>query len=51
MQNNSLGTQIVRLRQRQQLSQVQLAERLFVSRQAISKWEKGAATGGQAWDC
>ncbi|USS85342.1 XRE family transcriptional regulator [Fructilactobacillus myrtifloralis] len=43
MQNNSLGTQIVRLRQRQQLSQAQLAERLFVSRQAISKWEKGAA--------
>ncbi|USS86650.1 XRE family transcriptional regulator [Fructilactobacillus cliffordii] len=43
MQNNSLGKQIIRLRQRQQLSQSQLAERLFVSRQAISKWENGDA--------
>ncbi|USS87439.1 XRE family transcriptional regulator [Fructilactobacillus hinvesii] len=43
MQNNSLGKQIIRLRQKQQLSQAKLAERLFVSRQAISKWENGEA--------
>lgn len=36
-----LGDQIKKLRLRDGLSQEELANRLFISRQAISKWEKG----------
>lgn len=36
-----LGEQIKKLRQRDGLSQEELSNRLFISRQAISKWEKG----------
>jgi len=37
----SMGKKIASLRQAHQLSQDELAERLFVSRQAISAWEVG----------
>ncbi|WP_137626800.1 helix-turn-helix transcriptional regulator [Lactiplantibacillus pingfangensis] len=37
-------TVLVRLRRDRQLSQAQLAEQLYVSRQAISKWEQGENT-------
>lgn len=37
-------TVLVRLRRDRQLSQAQLAEQLYVSRQAISKWEQGETT-------
>ncbi|MGT2865310.1 helix-turn-helix domain-containing protein [Streptococcus fryi] len=36
-----LGEQIKKLRQRDGLSQEELSNRLFISLQAISKWEKG----------
>ena len=36
-----LGDQIKKLRLRDGLSQEELANRLFISRQAISKWKKG----------
>lgn len=37
----SLGERITELRKEQNLSQVQLAKLLSVSRQAVSKWENG----------
>lgn len=40
----NLEKQLSSLRRQQNLSQEQLAERLGVSRQAVSKWESGAAT-------
>ncbi len=39
-----LSEKLFQLRKKQGLSQEQLAERLNVSRQAISKWESGTAT-------
>ena len=39
-----LGEKIYRLRTEHNMTQEQLAERLGVSRQSISKWESGAAT-------
>ncbi len=39
--NNILGEKIAQLRKNNNLSQEELAEKLFVSRQAISKWERG----------
>ena len=36
----SIGERIAALRKEKQLSQLQLAERLDISRQAVSKWEK-----------
>lgn len=39
----TLGEKIVRLRRARGMSQEQLAERLAVSRQAVSKWELDAA--------
>jgi len=35
------GKQIKKLRQEAQLSQEELAERIYVSRQTISNWENG----------
>lgn len=40
----SLSEQLYTLRRRSGLSQEQLAEKLGVSRQAVSKWESGAST-------
>ena len=40
----SLGENIGQLRRRQGLSQEQLADRLGVSRQSVSKWEAGVST-------
>lgn len=40
----SLATKLVTLRKQKGLTQTELAERLNVSRQAISRWEVGAAT-------
>lgn len=40
----NLAEKLVYLRKEKKLSQLQLAEILEVSRQAISKWESGAAT-------
>ena len=39
----SMGQKIQNLRQSKGLSQEQLAEKLDVSRQSVSKWESGAA--------
>ena len=36
-----VGTHIHQLRKRRQLTQAQLGERLHISFQAVSKWEKG----------
>ena len=38
-----IGENIVALRKQKELSQEDLAEKLFVSRQAVSKWERGEA--------
>ncbi len=41
MQNNNLGNRIAEARKKINLSQAQLAERLFISSQAVGKWERG----------
>ncbi len=41
-QRVSLGANIAKLRKKQGLTQEQLAEKLFVSNKAVSKWERGA---------
>lgn len=41
---NQLAQQIKKLRTGQNLSQDDLAEKLYISRQAVSKWENGEAT-------
>ena len=41
---NQLAQQIKKLRTANNLSQYELAEKLYISRQAISKWENGEAT-------
>ncbi|CAJ1184395.1 hypothetical protein FS150101_NMOIFPPK_00727 [Fructilactobacillus sanfranciscensis] len=38
---NQFRKQIIKLRQAQNLSQEMLAKKMFVSRQSVSKWEKG----------
>lgn len=43
MENLTIGQRIAQERKKLDLSQVGLATRLDVSRQAISKWESGAA--------
>lgn len=40
----NLGERIVSLRQERGISQAELAKRLEVSRQAVSKWEKGQSS-------
>lgn len=42
----TVGEKIANLRKEKNLSQLQLAEQLGVSRQAISKWESGTAMPG-----
>lgn len=44
MTMNQLAQQIKKLRTGQNLSQDDLAEKLYISRQAVSKWENGEAT-------
>ena len=39
--NNTLGKKIVKLRTERNITQEELAERVGVTRQAISKWERG----------
>ena len=39
-----LGEQLKSLRKRDKMSQKALAEKLFVSQQAVAKWEKDSAT-------
>ena len=39
----TLGEKLQALRQKKGLSQEQLAERLEVSRQSVSKWESGGS--------
>ena len=41
--NNNLSENLKKIRKDNNLSQEQLAEKLGVSRQAISKWESGTA--------
>ena len=43
MSEMTLGKRIMQLRKRLGLTQEQLAERVGVSAQAVSKWETGAA--------
>ena len=43
MNKNNLSKNLYELRRRNGLSQEEMAEKLFVSRQAISKWERGEA--------
>ena len=42
--NNSFGETIKNLRQKNNLSQQQLAERLFVDRSTVARWENGQRT-------
>lgn len=44
MTMNQLAQQIRVLRTANNLSQDELAEKLYISRQAVSKWENGEAT-------
>lgn len=44
MTMNQLAQQIRVLRTAKNLSQDELAEKLYISRQAVSKWENGEAT-------
>lgn len=37
----NLGENLIALRKKENISQEELAERLDVSRQAVSKWESG----------
>ena len=41
METKMIGSKIAEARKRLQLSQAQLAERLFISAQAVGKWERG----------
>lgn len=41
---NKFAQQLVKLRQKNKLSQEDLANQLYISRQAVSKWENGSAT-------
>lgn len=41
MENKIIGNKIVEARKKMGLSQAQLAERLFISSQAVGKWERG----------
>ena len=41
--HNAFAHQLLKLRTEQQLSQTDIANLLFVSRQAVSKWENGDA--------
>ena len=43
MPNESVGLIIARARQRQRMTQVQLAEALGVSPSSVANWERGAA--------
>ena len=42
----SIGTNIYTLRKAKKLTQGQLAEKIGVSEQAVSKWENGLWNGG-----
>ncbi|MCL2331991.1 MAG: helix-turn-helix domain-containing protein [Actinomycetia bacterium] len=41
--NKEMADRLIRLRKEHQLTQDDLAQKLFVSRQAVSKWERGEA--------
>lgn len=41
---NKFAEQLKKLRQEKNISQEELGQKLFISRQAISKWENGDAT-------
>lgn len=44
-----ISNQIKTRREAMGLSQEQLAEKLYVSRQTISNWERDNSTGGVSW--
>lgn len=44
----TFSEKLAKLRRRQGMSQEQLADRLDVTRQSVSKWESGAAMPGLA---
>ena len=44
----TLGEQIKRAREERRLTQEQLAEAMEISRQAVSKWEKGLSSPSTA---
>ena len=39
--SNSIGNKITEARKKINISQAQLADRLFISPQAVGKWERG----------
>src|SRR5437868_10627099 len=41
METNMIGNKITEARKKINISQAQLAERLFISPQAVGKWERG----------
>lgn len=41
METNSIGSQIAKARKKINISQAELAEQLFISPQAVGKWERG----------
>ncbi|WP_283679367.1 helix-turn-helix transcriptional regulator [Lentilactobacillus sp. Marseille-Q4993] len=41
--DNKFSSQLTKLRKKEQLSQTDLASKVFVTRQSISKWERGEA--------
>ena len=47
--NNAVGKHIGKLRRELGLSQEQLAEKLSVTRQAVSNWETGRTSREEPW--
>ena len=41
MENKIIGSKIAEARKRKNISQAQLAQHLFISAQAVGKWERG----------
>lgn len=50
-ENMEFGDQMRQLRKREGLTQEQLAQRLMVTRQAVSNWERGVRQNGLTGFC
>jgi len=58
MENKMIGSKIAEARKKINISQAQLAQHLFISPQAVGKWERGESirtslllTGSQNFRC